>query len=187
MVSLLQLWVPILLAGFAVFVASSIIHMVLPFHKSDYLGLPNEDEVRAAIQKSTPGPGQYVIPYCKGGAEMKEPAMQAKWVEGPVGLLLLRPTGMMNMTPFLSQWFVYTLVVSTLVAYLAIHTLPVGTAYLTVFRVVGTAAWLCYAGGAPINAIWKSVPWRVAGKEAIDGLVYACLTAGVFGWLWPHG
>jgi uncharacterized membrane protein (DUF441 family) len=91
------------------------------------------------------------------------------------------------MAPFLSQWFVYTLVVSVLVAYLASRTLPIGTPYLTVFRVVGTAAWLAYAGGTPINAIWKGVPWGVSFKEAIDGLVYACLTAGVFGWLWPQG
>jgi hypothetical protein len=187
MVSLLQLWAPILLAGFAVFVASSIIHMVLPFHKSDYLGFSNEDEIRAAIRKSSPVPGQYVLPYCKDMAAMKEPAMQAKWTEGPVGTLYLRPNGQVNLGPFLGQWFVYTLVISTLAAYLACHTLPLGTSYLTVFRVVGMAAWLGYAGGTPINAIWKGVPWRVTVKEAIDGLVYACLTAGVFGWLWPRG
>ena len=185
MVSLLQLWAPILLAGFFVFVASSIIHMMLPIHTSDYLALGNEDEVRLAIQKTRPAPGQYMIPFCKPG-DMKNPAMQAKWTEGPVGTLYLRPTGAVNLAPFLSQWFVYTLVISTFVAYLACHTLPMGTAYLTVFRVVGTAAWLGYAGGAPINAIWKGVPWRVCFKEMVDGLVYACLTAGVFGWLWPQ-
>ncbi len=187
MASLLQLWLPILLAGFAVFIASSIIHMVLPIHKSDYLGLTNEDEVRAAIRKSSPAPGQYMMPWAKDMSAMKDPAMQAKWVEGPVATLTVRPSGAINMGPFLAQWFAYTIVISTLVAYLASRTLPVGTAYLTVFRVVGTAAWLGYAGGTPINAIWKSVPWRVSGKEAIDGLVYACLTAGVFGWLWPQG
>ncbi len=186
MASLSQLWLPILLSGFVVFIASSIIHMVLPIHKSDYLGLSNEDEVRAAIRKSSPAPGQYMMPWAKDMSAMKDPVMQAKWVEGPVATLTVRPSGAINMAPFLSQWFVYTLVISTLVAYLAIHTLPVATAYLTVFRVVGTAAWLGYAGGTPINSIWKGVPWRVSFKEAIDGLVYACLTAGVFGWLWPQ-
>jgi hypothetical protein len=28
---------------------------------------------------------------------------------------------------------------------------------------------------------WSHVPGRV-----FDGVVYALLTAGVFGWLWPH-
>jgi len=34
MVSLAALWLPILLAAVFVFIASSIIHMVLPYHKT---------------------------------------------------------------------------------------------------------------------------------------------------------
>ena len=30
------------------------------------------------------------------------------------------------------------------------------------------------------------MPWGFVTLEAIDGLVYALLTAGTFGWLWPH-
>ena len=48
MVSLSQLWLAVVLAGVAVFVASAIIHMVLKYHNSDYRGFPNEDEVAAA-------------------------------------------------------------------------------------------------------------------------------------------
>ena len=36
MVSILALWLPILVAAVIVFVASSILHMVLPYHRSDY-------------------------------------------------------------------------------------------------------------------------------------------------------
>jgi hypothetical protein len=28
--------------------------------------------------------------------------------------------------------------------------------------------------------------WGATIKEVIDGLVYGLLTAGTFGWLWPH-
>jgi len=56
-VSFTQLWIPILLSAVCVFIASSLIHMVLKWHASDYSALPNEDEVRAAIRKGTPAPG----------------------------------------------------------------------------------------------------------------------------------
>jgi hypothetical protein len=35
------------------------------------------------------------------------------------------------------------------------------------------------------NSIWKAQPWSNTIKEVIDGLIYAMLTAGTFGWLWP--
>ena len=46
MVSISALWLPILLSAVIVFVASSIIHMVLPVHRGDYRKLPEEDRVR---------------------------------------------------------------------------------------------------------------------------------------------
>jgi len=36
------------------------------------------------------------------------------------------------------------------------------------------------------NGIWKGQTWSVTFKEVVDGLVYALLTAGTFGWLWPR-
>ena len=54
------------------------------------------------------------------------------------------------------------------------------------FRVAGTAAFLCYAGAQPMNSIWKGNKWSTTVKNIFDGLVYALLTAGAFGWLWPR-
>ncbi len=52
MVSLAQLWLPILISTVLVFFASALINMVLKFwHTPDYSGFSNEDEVRAAIRK----------------------------------------------------------------------------------------------------------------------------------------
>ena len=39
MVPVLALWLPILVAAVIVFIASSILHMALPYHRSDYRGL----------------------------------------------------------------------------------------------------------------------------------------------------
>jgi hypothetical protein len=35
------------------------------------------------------------------------------------------------------------------------------------------------------NSIWYHRAWSSTIKSVVDGFVYALLTAGVFGWLWP--
>ena len=50
MVPITALWLPILLSAVIVFVASSIIHMLLPIHKSDYRQLPEEDRVLGTLR-----------------------------------------------------------------------------------------------------------------------------------------
>ena len=79
MISLMQLWLPILLSAVAVFVVSSLVHMVLKWHAPDYHGFGNEDEVLAAIRKGNPSPGIYMMPFCKDMKDMATPEMQARY------------------------------------------------------------------------------------------------------------
>ena len=134
MVTLGALWQPIVLSAVLVFIVSSLIHMVLKYHASDYRPLPNEDAVRAALRAANPTPGQYIIPYCKEMKEMGSQEMKQKFVEGPIGVLNLKRPGLQSMGPMLGQWFVFSLVISLFVAYAACHSLPPGTPYLEVFR-----------------------------------------------------
>lgn len=185
MVSLGALWLPIVLSAVLVFVVSSIIHMVLGYHSRDYTKLPNEDAVRAAIRSGNPAPRQYIIPYAMGPKDMESPEIKQKYAEGPVGVLNLKPSGSYGMGASLVQWFVFALVVSLFIAYVASHALPAGSEYLRVFQLVGTVGFLAYAAGQLPAAIWMGKPWSVAWKETFDGLVYGMVTAGAFGWLWP--
>ena len=180
------LWLPIVLSAVLVFVASSVIHMVLKYHNKDYTGLPNEDAVRAALRAGNPEPRQYIIPYCVDMKEMESPEMKQKYIEGPIGVLYLRRPGPPTMGPMLLQWFLFILVVSFFLGYLAAITIEPGAHYLRVFRVVGAAGFLAYAAGQVPAAIWMGKPWSVAGKEVFDGLVYGLISAGTFGWLWPR-
>ena len=180
------LWLPIVLSAVLVFVVSSVIHMVLKYHNRDYRPLPNEEAVRAALRVGTPEPGQYVLPYCAEMKEMESPEMKQKFIEGPVGVLNLRPAGLPRMGPLLAQWFLYALVVSLFVAYVAASAIEPGARYLQVFQVVGAVAFLAYAAGQVPAAIWMGKPWSVAVKEVFDGLIYGLVTAGTFGWLWPR-
>lgn len=186
MVSLGALWLPILLAALFVFIVSSVIHMVLKYHNSDFRPLPNEDAVRAAIRSGNPAAGAYATPFCTDMKEMQSPEMQKKYAEGPVGLLYLRRPGPINMGPYLAQWFVFTLVVSLFVAYVTGAALGPGADYLAVFRIAGATAFLGYAAGHVPESIWMSKPWPATWKNVFDGLVYGLVTAGVFGWLWPR-
>jgi hypothetical protein len=186
MVTLGSLWLPILLSSILVFVTSSIIHMLLRYHNRDYTRLPNEDAVRAAIRSGNPEARQYIIPYCSEMKEMETPEMKQKYAEGPVGVLNLKRPGHYAMGGYLAQWFAYTLVVSFFVAYVASHALPAGSEHLRVFRIVGAVAFLAYSAGQIPAAIWMGKPWAVATKDVFDGLLYALVTAGTFGWLWPR-
>jgi hypothetical protein len=186
MSSLGALWLPVVLSAVLVFVVSSIIHMVLRYHASDYAGLPNEEAVRAALRAGSPEPRQYVVPYCAEMKDMQTPEMRQKYTEGPVAVLYLRKAGVPAMGPLLLQWFLFALFVSFFVGYLASRTVPAGADYLDVFRVVGVAGFLAYAAGQVPAAIWMGKPWSVTLKEMFDGLIYGLVTAGVFGWLWPR-
>lgn len=186
MVSLGALWLPILLSAVLVFVASTLIHMVLKYHASDYKRLPNEEAVRAAFKGTNAAPAQYIIPHISDMKQMGSPEYIAKVNEGPVAVLNLRPNGVTGMGKALGQWFVFSLVVSAFVAHLAAGALPVGTEYLKVFHTVALATFLAYAAGQLPAAIWMGKPWSIAAKEVLDGLIYALVTAGTFGWLWPR-
>ncbi len=185
MAFLAALWLPILLSAVIVFVASSIMHMLLPYHRNDYSQLPAEDKILAVLRAAALKRGLYVFPYCTH-KDMKSPALIEKQKQGPVGLLTIVPSGPPAMPKFLIQWFVYCLLIGFFVAYLTAHTVAPGAHYLAVFRVVGTAAFLAYGLGNLSNGIWKGQKWSVTIKEVIDGLIYGLLTAGTFGWLWPR-
>jgi len=174
-----------LLSAVIVFVASSIIHMVLPYHRSDYQKLPDEDKLLATLRAAGLKRGLYVFPYCTP-KEMKSPAVIEKYRQGPVGMMTVFPSGPPAMPKFLSMWFGYCLIIGFFVAYLTGRTVAPGAQYLAVFRVAGTAAFLAYGLGHLSNAIWKGQTWGATLKEVIDGLVYGLLTAGTFGWLWPR-
>jgi hypothetical protein len=185
MTSLMQILVPIAVSAVAVFVASSLIHMVLKWHNSDYRGLSNEEDVRRVLRASNAAPGQYFIPHCLDHSELKKPEVQQKFVEGPIALVTVRRSGMPTMGAAMGQWFALTLVVSALVGYLACSTRAPGAAFGDIACITGLAAFLAYGTGPVVNSIWMSKPWGSTVKDILDALIFAAVTACVFGWLWP--
>jgi len=182
MVPLTDLLLPIVVASLVVWIASALMWMVLPHHRSDWRKLPDEDTAAAALRGVAPG--QYHIPHADR-ATMKTEAWKEKARRGPMAMIVVVPPGMPSMGRNLGLYFVYCLIVSVFVAYLLAHTRGPGSDPMEVCRVAGTAAILGYAGALPPLAIWFGRRWPSILKEVLDGIVYGLLTGAVFAWLWP--
>jgi hypothetical protein len=186
MVPLLSLAVPILLAGVIVFVASSIMHMVLPYHRSDFRGLPKEDDVLEALRRAGIPPGDYVAPHAGSPAGMKNPQFVEKMTKGPLLIMTVAAGEPPSMSKSLVLWFLYTVLVSMFTAYVVGRAVGPGTPYLRVFQLAGAVAFMGYSLALLQQSIWLRRSWTTTMKSMVDGLVYGLLTAGTFGWLWPR-
>ena len=182
---LLDLWLPIVVSAVIVFVASFLAWMVLPHHKADWKGLPDEDTFNNMLRSTNINPGQYMFPYCSSSKDMKSEAFKERWKAGPRGTLCVwSGTGSMGLNLF---WvFVFYLVVGIFVGYLTTLACEPGAAYMAVFRVAGTVAIMAYTLATIPNAIWFRTPLRSIVMNLVDGIAYGLLTAGTFAALWPE-
>ena len=182
--TVLSLWLPILIAAALVFIASSVIHMMLGFHNKDVGAIPDERRVADALRPFQIPPGDYALPH--GDAkEMATPEFIQKTKEGPVAIITVLPNKPMSMGRSLVKWFGYSLVVGGVAAYVAGLTLGIGAEYGEVFRVVAAVSFAGYSLAVLQASIWWGRSWGYTVRTMADGLVYALLTGGVFGWLWP--
>jgi hypothetical protein len=96
------------------------------------------------------------------------------------------PEGGMPIGRNMIFWFIYSLVIGVLVAYVSGRAVLPGGSYLQVFRFAGVTAFISYSVGLWQMSIWYCRSWATTITSTIDGLIYALLTAGTFGWLWPR-
>ncbi len=185
MVPILDLWLPILVSAVFVFVASSILHLVLGYHNSDFKPMPSENEVMDALRRFNIPPGDYAVPHAGGPQGLKSPAFQEKLARGPRFFATVLKPGPMTMGPQLAQWFLFCVVVGVLAAYVTGRAAGPGTEYLVIFRFAGTTSFIAYTVAQWPETIWYQRSWVTAAKNTFDGLFYSLLTGGAFGWLWP--
>jgi hypothetical protein len=184
--ALLTLWLPILLSAVVVFVISSLVHMVFKWHAPDYSKLSNEDTVRDAIRAGNPAPGLYVMPHCAEMKDMASEAMQKKYREGPVGHFTLAPTGMPKMGKYLGLWFLWSVVIAAVAAYLASRLIGWDHAQArAAAKLVGAVTFIAYGFGTVQESIWMMRPCSSSMKYLLDAALYAIGSALVFLWLWP--
>lgn len=181
-----SLWLPVLVSAVAVWIASAIVWMALPHHKSDFKKLPSEDGISEALRKLSLTPGQYLLPFMGDRNAMKDPAFLKRVEDGPVAMITSRPNGMPAMGKNLILYFGYCVLVSFVTAYVARHTLSVGTSRFDVFHLTGTVAIAAYALAIFPESIWMWRPWPATLKSVCDSIAYGLMTGAIFAWLWPH-
>ncbi len=183
MVSLPDLWLPIMLSAVAVFFASFLAWVVLPHHKPDYKGVPEEDDFLAAVRDRIP-PGQYMFPYCENPSALKDPETKKRYEAGPHGTMTVWP-GPPQMGRNMAASVAFYLVASVFVGYLGSIALETEAGFVSVFRFTSTAAVMAYCLGFFPNAIWFGKKLRSVVMDVIDGVAYGLITGLLFAMLWP--
>ena len=179
--SIVDLWLPILVSAVVTFIVSAIIWMGLKWHNRDFQKTADEEAVRAALKGAKPG--LYVLPHCLDPGEFKDPEVQQKYKDGPLGYITIMPSGLPKMGARLISMFAFFLLVGVLCAYFVTRTVGADADYLAVFRVAGTVAFIANGIAHIPDSIWFGKPWSVTLKNLLDALIYGLLTGGVFGWL----
>jgi hypothetical protein len=186
MVGLSALWMPIGVSAVFVFLALMFIHGLLRWHQDDMRALPGESAFLEAFRALQVPPGEYRFPFGRTTAEMTTPEFTARMTQGPVGLMTVSPNGEMPMGKMMGQWFVYSLVIACFAAYITGRTHGVGASYLAVFRISGAVTFCCYAVAHWQHWIWWGKGLRFTVTHTLDAVIFALVTAGTFGWLWPR-
>lgn len=181
---MVELWIPILVSGLAVFVLSALVWTVFPHHRKEFAPLSNEAAVMDALRAGNPAPGRYVAPHMADHKASGTPEGKARLERGPVAFITIAPNGLPSMGPMMAKSLLYNIVVAIFVAYIASHSIDAGAAYLHVFRITGCIAFAAYALGTVPESIWFARPWSSWLLGAFDSLLYALVLAGIFGWLW---
>ena len=179
-----SLWLPVVVSAVAVWLVSAVLHMVLKYHRADFKQLSNEEAVGQALRAATSGPGAYVIPHCEM-SQMKDPAVQKRYEDGPVALLTVMRNGLPNMGKLLGLWFLFCFLVSFVAGYVARHCLDPGGYGMEALRLTGTVAFVGYGFGYIQDSIWHGMPWSNTLRGLIDAAIYGVVTGLVFQFFWP--
>jgi hypothetical protein len=185
--ALSTLWLPIIVSSVAVFFISSLVHMVLPWHKGDYREVPDQDRVMEVLRPFNIPPGDYMMPRPANMADMKSPEFKAKRTMGPVVIMTVVPTGAVeSMGKYLGSWFLYLLIVSAIVACVTFAAVGATVSDHRVFHFAAVTAFVAYAVGGWPQSIWMHRSWGTTFRMTVDGALFALATGLIFTWLWPN-
>lgn len=186
MIGLSALWMPVVVSAVFVFIALALIHGMLGWHKGDMAAVPGEAKFMEMVRGLSVPPGDYRFPFSTSVEEMKSPEWDEKMKQGPVGSMSISPSAPINMGKLFGLWFLYSLFIAVLAAYITGRTHAHGATFLEVFRVSGAVAFCCYVVSLWNNWIWWGQGTRFTVTYSIDGVIYALITGATFGWLWPR-
>ena len=185
MTPFMSLLLPIVLASVAVFILSTIIHMAMPWHKSDYGNVPNDDAAIAAIQSLNLAPGDYAVPNPRLPGGGKNPNFIAHFERGPAFHMTVIPPGGMHMGKYMGPWFGFMLLISAIAGWVTGSIVAPGGNPHAVFHFSAIITACSYGFGTWPLSVWYHRKWSTAFKETFDAILYGLATGAVFMWMWP--
>ena len=180
-----SLLLPIVLSAVGVFLLSSIIHMAMPWHKGDYVRVPDEDRVADALRPFNIPPGDYGMPNPMTEAGGRNPDFMAQMSRGPVVVMTVVQPGPFSMGRSITTWFLFCLLVSAIAGAMAGTVVAPGGNDHAIFHQAGMVSFLSFTLGAWPLSIWYHRKWSTALKGTFDGLLYGVATGLIFTWMWP--
>jgi hypothetical protein len=181
-----SLLLPIVVSAVAVFVLSTIIHMAMPWHKTDYANVPDEAAATTAIQSLNLAPDDYAVPNPRLPGGGKNPDFIANFERGPTFHMTLIPPGGMNMGKLMGTWFGFMLLISVIAGCVTGSIVAPGGNTHAVFHFSAIIAACSYGFGTWPLSIWYHRKWSTAFKETFDAVLYGLATGAVFMWMWPR-
>jgi hypothetical protein len=182
---LFDLWVPILVGTFVLFILSFLFWAMLPHHFGDHGKIPNEDAFMDFLRSQNIPTGNYIFPCPDKASDQHKKENVEKYTAGPRGLLDVYD--MPNMPANMAKTISYFLVTVTTIAYITHVACPPAaetTDFMRVFRIAGTVGVLTYATSCVLHRVWfKKRIWT----EVLDGTIYGLVLGLIMASLYSYG
>lgn len=178
--SVFDLWLPIVVSGFATHILSTIAWMLLPHHKPEWKQLPVEDEFLEWISERKVPADQYMIPFAQSPDQMNSDAYLQK--QGKCkGMMVIWETPP-NIAKAVGLTLAFFFIAAFVIGYLASLALLPGESFSRVIQFVTTVGLLAHCAAKFPHVFWFR---RRIAMEVLDGVVYAFATGLIFALLWP--
>jgi len=185
MTPIASLMLPILVAAVAVFILSTVVQSLMPWHKRDFGNVPDDDTFLNVIRQLDIPPGDYMVPSPRLPSGARNPDFVEKWAKGPsVTMTVIPPSA--SMGRYMGQWFAFTLLVAAIAGWVTRMAVGPAGGDHAIFHYGAIITFLSYSLGAWPLSIWYHRKWSTAFKGAFDAIVYGAATGLVFTWLWPR-
>ena len=180
-----DLWLPILISTFALWIMSFLTWVILPHHYGDRQRAGDEDALMKFLSDANIGPGNYFFPYCGSAKEQGDSAYMERYTQGPRGTLNVyaMPNMPVNMAKTIAYFFV-TLLTIGYISHVACPPGDAATDFMKVFRVTGTIGVLTYGSSGLLNRVWFT---ERMWTHVVDGIAYGLAAGLIFAAMWPAG
>ncbi len=183
---LVELWLPILVSGGALFFTSYVLRMILPLHTQDRTQLNEEREFIEFLVSQKIQPGNYAFPHPATNNPLGESNFDKRFSIGPRGLIDVYDFPNVGVNLFLT--LLYFVITTALIAFACSEAFwgwdPSAITFWRIFRVISLISLMTHTSALIMHGIWFR---RHLIADCTDGLIYGAITGFIFAWFHACG